>query len=231
MPDELTPEILVRAYCSGIFPMGDDTQPGVVRWFAPDPRGLLPLDDRFHVPSSLGRIVRQGRFRVTFDRAFDRVIAACADRERTWITPRIRRAYRALHRAGRAHSVEAWTADEEGDNLAGGLYGVALGGAFFGESMFFRETNASKVALVHLVRRLRRRGYRLLDTQYSTPHLEQFGAFEIPREEYQRRLGRALRTDATWGDSSGEPAAGETDAPTAALQTDGGRPTVDGGSV
>ena len=222
-PEELTPEGLVRAYCAGIFPMGDDTRAGVVRWYAPDPRGLLPLGRGFHVPSSLARIVRQERFRVTADRAFDRVIAACADRERTWITPRIQRAYRALHRAGKAHSVETWT--DEGE-LAGGLYGVALGGAFFGESMFFRKSNASKVALVHLVRRLRRRGYRLLDTQYSNPHLEQFGAVEIPREEYQRRLARALRADVTWGD----PAAGETDPvgetdppPEASLQADGGR--------
>ncbi|PSQ70700.1 MAG: leucyl/phenylalanyl-tRNA--protein transferase [Bacteroidetes bacterium QH_9_67_14] len=194
---------------------------------APDPRGLLPLGRGFHVPSSLARIVRQERFRVTADRAFDRVIAACADRERTWITPRIQRAYRALHRAGKAHSVEAWT--DEGE-LAGGLYGVALGGAFFGESMFFRKSNASKVALVHLVRRLRRRGYRLLDTQYSNPHLEQFGAVEIPREEYQRRLDRALRADVTWGDPAAGDAVGKTDPvgetdppPEASLQVDGGR--------
>ena len=226
-PEELTPEGLVRAYCAGIFPMGDDTRAGVVRWYAPDPRGLLPLGRGFHVPSSLARIVRQERFRVTADRAFDRVIAACADRERTWITPRIQRAYRALHRAGKAHSVEAWT--DEGE-LAGGLYGVALGGAFFGESMFFRKSNASKVALVHLVRRLRRRGYRLLDTQYSNPHLEQFGAVEIPREEYQRRLARALRADVTWGDPAAGDAVGETDPvgetdlpPEASLQADGGR--------
>ena len=226
-PEELTPEGLVRAYCAGIFPMGDDTQTGVVRWYAPDPRGLLPLGRGFHVPSSLARIVRQERFRVTADRAFDRVIAACADRERTWITPRIQRAYRALHRAGKAHSVEAWT--DEGE-LAGGLYGVALGGAFFGESMFFRKSNASKVALVHLVRRLRRRGYRLLDTQYSNPHLEQFGAVEIPREEYQRRLARALRADVTWGDPAAGDSLGETDPvgetdppPEASLQVDGGR--------
>jgi leucyl/phenylalanyl-tRNA--protein transferase len=202
---ELTPDVLVRAYCAGLFPMGDD-ETGAVRWYAPDPRGVLPLDD-FHVPGTLARLVRRERFRVTFDGVFDRVITACADRERTWITPRISWAYRALYRAGAAHSVETWTRAEgdEEETLAGGLYGVALGGAFFGESMFFRETNASKVALVHLVRRLKKRGYRLLDTQYGNAHLEQFGGAEIPRAEYQRRLGCALRADATWGAPEGVP--------------------------
>jgi leucyl/phenylalanyl-tRNA--protein transferase len=193
---DLTPRGLVRAYCAGAFPMGDD-RTGTVRWYAPDPRGILPLDDRFHVPSNLARLVRQGRFRVTCDEAFPRVIAGCAARQRTWITPRIQHAYRALHRAGPAHSVEAWT--EEGA-LAGGLYGVALGGAFFGESMFYRESNASKVALVHLVGHLRRRGYRLLDTQYGNAHLEQFGGTEIPRTEYHRRLAEALRAEVRWQD-------------------------------
>ena len=199
METELTPRVLVRAYCAGLFPMGEE-ETGIVRWYAPDPRGILPLED-FHVPTNLGRLVRQGRFRVSFDQAFDRVIEGCADRERTWITPRILKAYKRLHRAGPAHSVEAWTAEGA---LAGGLYGVALGGAFFGESMFFRETNASKVALVHLVRRLRRRNYRLLDTQYGNAHLEQFGGIEISREEYQRRLDRALRAEVAWGDTSRE---------------------------
>ena len=198
--DDLTPEVLVRAYCAGIFPMGDD-ETGAVRWYAPDPRGILPLGEDFHVPGTLARLVRQGRFRVTFDCAFDRVIAGCADRERTWITPRIQRAYRALHRAGPACSIEAWGPDGA---LAGGLYGVELGGAFFGESMFFRQANASKVALVHLVRRLERRGYRLLDTQYGNVHLQQFGGVEIPRADYQRRLGEALRADVTWSDAPEE---------------------------
>ena len=218
---DLTPEGLVRAYCAGAFPMGDG-RTGAVRWYAPDPRGILPLGERFHVPSSLARLVRQGRFCVTFDEAFERVIAGCADRERTWITPRIQRAYRALHRAGPAHSVEAWTDDGA---LAGGLYGVALGGAFFGESMFYRKSNASKVALVHLVRRLRRRGYRLLDTQYGNVHLEQFGGTEIPRAEYHRRLAEALRAPGvTWqdGDASSDDASSEayeTDSPRAASLT------------
>ena len=212
METELTPEVLVHAYCAGLFPMGDpDT--GAVRWYAPDPRGILPLED-FHVPDSLARIVRQGRFHVTTNRAFDRVIEGCADRERTWITPRLLRVYKALHRAGPACSVEAWADD---GTLAGGLYGVALKGAFFGESMFFRRSNASKVALVHLVRRMNRRGYRLLDTQYGNPHLEQFGGVEIPRADYQRRLGHALRADVTWSGPS--PTASETDRPSEASFT------------
>lgn len=194
----LTPNVLLRAYASGIFPMGDDTS-GAVHWYAPDPRGILPLD-AFHVPHNLERRVRRGEFHVTSDRAFDAVIRACADRTRTWITPRILDAYSALHEAGFAHSVEAWTAPPHTDDaeLAGGLYGVALGGAFFGESMFYNVSNASKVALVHLVRQMRAGGYELLDVQYSNPHLEQFGVVEIPRRDYDRRLDRALLVDATW---------------------------------
>lgn len=215
--EELTPEVLVRAYCVGIFPMGDHTT-GAVHWYAPDPRGILPLED-FHVPGNLARLVRQGRFRVTYDQAFDQVIEHCADRERTWITPCIMQAYKALHRAGPAHSVEAWT--EEGA-LAGGLYGVALGGAFFGESMFFKETNASKVALVHLVRRMRRRGYSLLDTQYSNAHLEQFGSIEIPRRVYQRRLSQALQAEVTWTEPADR--ASETDHAGQASPSSGGPP-------
>jgi leucyl/phenylalanyl-tRNA--protein transferase len=138
--------------------------------------------------------VRRREFEVTSDRAFERVIRSCADRTRTWITPRIIRAYTALHDRGAAHSVECW---QEGD-LAGGLYGVALGGAFFGESMFFRISNASKVALVHLVRQLRAGGFVLLDTQYTTDHLERFGVVEIPRAAYRERLDDALAVDTTW---------------------------------
>ena len=172
--------------------MGDD-ETGTVRWFSPDPRAHLPLAD-FHVPHNLRRRVRQREFRVTSDRAFERVIAHCADRDRTWITPRIIKAYTQLHERGAAHSVECW----QDDTLAGGLYGVALGGAFFGESMFFRVSNASKVALVHLVRQLRAGGYTLLDTQYSTEHLERFGVVEIPRPDYMEQLDDALATETTW---------------------------------
>lgn len=190
-------ELLVSAYASGWFPMAVDG--GEIRWFSPDPRGIIPLD-AFHVPRRLARAVRQGAFRIEIDRAFERVIRACAEAERdrddpgTWISEEIVESYVALHRRGLAHSVEAW----RGDRLAGGLYGVALRGAFFGESMFHRETDASKVALVALVERLRSRGYRLLDTQWVTDHLEQFGAVEIPRKEYLQRLEAALAVEAAF---------------------------------
>jgi len=188
----LPPELLLRAYAHGLFPMGDD-RTGTVRWYSPDPRAHLPLDD-VHVPHNLRRRVRQQEFAVTTDTVFDDVIRACADRDRTWITPRIIRAYTRLHDRGYAHSVECW----QENTLAGGLYGVALGGAFFGESMFFRVSNASKVALVHLVRQMQAGGFTLLDTQYSTAHLERFGVVEIPRPDYLERLDRARALDPTW---------------------------------
>jgi len=188
----LTPTVLVRAYANGIFPMGDD-RTGTVQWFSPDPRAHLPLDD-VHVPHNLRRRIRKREFSVTSDRAFERVIRACADRERTWITPRIIRAYTRLHEQGAAHSVECW----QDDTLAGGLYGVALGGAFFGESMFFEVSNASKVALIHLARQLRAGGFTLLDTQYSTAHLERFGVVEIPRDDYLDMLNDALDHSTAW---------------------------------
>lgn len=181
--------------------MGDD-RTGAVRWYAPDPRAHLPLDE-FHIPKNLRRRVRRREFSVTSDRAFDDVIRACADRDRTWITARIVEAYMDLHEKGNAHSVECW----QDDTLAGGLYGVQIGGAFFGESMFFRVSNASKVALVHLVRQLQAGGFTLLDTQYSTAHLERFGVVEIPRGEYMRRLEEALPIPATWWPLSEEEAA------------------------
>jgi leucyl/phenylalanyl-tRNA--protein transferase len=193
---QMTPDLLLRAYAAGIFPMGDDRD-GSIHWFAPDLRGVIPLDDRFHVPKKLARTVRRQTFAVTSDRAFGAVIRACSERMRTWITPRIIEAYEALHAEGFAHSVECWT-EEDGRTLAGGLYGVALGGAFFGESMFHRATNASKVALVHLVEQMRAGGFLLLDTQYVTPHLEQFGATEVSRATYERRLMVARQMDATW---------------------------------
>jgi leucyl/phenylalanyl-tRNA--protein transferase len=172
---------------------------GEIRWYSPDPRGILPLDT-VHIPRRLARVVRHGRFRTEIDRAFGDVIRACAADDRdpldpgTWINDEIIESYTALHEEGIAHSVEAWI----GDRLVGGLYGVALRGAFFGESMFHRETDASKVALVALVERLRARGYMLLDTQWVTPHLEQFGAVEIPRKDYLRRLEESLRLDCTF---------------------------------
>ena len=165
---------------------------GQIGWFSPDPRGVLPLDS-FHVPARLARVARSGRFEVTSDRAFEAVMRACADRpdDGTWISEEIIECYVTLHRLGIAHSIEAW----HGGQLAGGLYGVHLGGAFFGESMFHRVRDASKVALVSLVDRLTRRGFLLLDTQWVTPHLEQFGAVEIPRRDYLARLKQALAKD------------------------------------
>lgn len=197
----LTPTVLVRAYANGIFPMGDD-RTGTVQWYSPDPRAHLPLDN-VHVPHNLRQRIRKREFRVTSDQAFERVIRACADRHRTWITPRIIRSYTALHEQGAAHSVECW----QDDVLTGGLYGVALGGAFFGESMFFEVSNASKVALIHLTRQLRAGGFTLLDTQYSTDHLERFGVVEIPRPDYMERLNTALSTSAAWWPLADEEAA------------------------
>jgi leucyl/phenylalanyl-tRNA--protein transferase len=194
MPDDLplTPDLLLRTYANGIFPMGNEDT-GAVRWHAPDPRAYLPLDE-FHIPHNLRRRVRRREFEVTADRAFEAVIQHCADRPRTWITPRIIRVYTELHERGYAHSVECW---QDGE-LAGGLYGVALKGAFYGESMFFRVSNASKVALVHLVRQMRAGGFALLDTQYSTEHLERFGVTEIPRSAFEQKLARALEINPAW---------------------------------
>lgn len=167
---------------------------GDIAWFSPDPRGVIPLDG-FHIPSRLARVVRSRRFEVRIDTAFEAVMRECADRQDdedgTWISETIIECYVALHRLGIAHSVETW----EGKELVGGLYGVHLGGAFFGESMFHRATDASKVALVGLVDRMRRRSFSLLDVQWVTPHLEQFGAIEIPREDYLARLNAALKRD------------------------------------
>ncbi len=188
----LTPDLLLRTYAQGIFPMGDEAS-GAVRWYAPDPRAHLPLDT-FHIPHNLQRRVRRQEFSVTADDNFEAVIRACADRPRTWITPRIIRVYTALHERGYAHSVECW---HEGE-LAGGLYGVALKGAFYGESMFFRVSNASKVALVHLVRQLRAGGFTLLDTQYATDHLKRFGVVEIPRSAFEQKLARSLEHETAW---------------------------------
>jgi len=196
----LTPDLLVHAYRLGVFPMADED--GEIGWYAPDPRGVIPMED-FHVPVSLARVVRQGRFRVTADQAFEAVMRACArpapGREQTWISEEIIGAYSELAREGIAHSVECWTDGADGvPQLAGGLYGVALGAAFFGESMFHRQRDASKVALVHLVERLRAGGFVLLDTQMTTPHLERFGGVEISRLAYERQLEAALRREGTW---------------------------------
>ncbi|MEQ9813343.1 MAG: leucyl/phenylalanyl-tRNA--protein transferase [Azospirillaceae bacterium] len=191
----ITPEIVLQAYAHGLFPMAEDRDDPELFWVDPEHRGILPLD-AFHVPRRLARSVRGGRYHVTCDRDFGAVIDACAAatpaRPRTWINTEIRRLYAALHEAGHVHSVETW----EEDRLVGGLYGVSLGGAFFGESMFSRARDASKIALVHLVARLRAGGYRLLDAQFTTDHLTQFGALEVPRFRYRRMLAEALNADA-----------------------------------
>jgi leucyl/phenylalanyl-tRNA--protein transferase len=185
--------LLIAAYESGYFPMAMDD--GAIRWFSPDPRGILPIDG-FQPSRRLLRVVRSGRFTTSVDRAFLDVIKACADRrdEGTWISDEIVESYGALHLAGLAHSVEVW----QGDGLVGGLYGVSRHGAFFGESMFHSVTDASKVALVVLLDRLRDRGYRLLDIQWLTPHLESFGAIEIPRHQYLEVLEESLRIECSF---------------------------------
>src|ERR1041384_940078 len=192
---EITPEVLLKAYACGIFPMAESADDPALYWIEPDLRGIIPLDT-FHVSSRLARTVRTTPFMVWVDRVFDAVIDGCAEpkrgRARTWINARIRRLYRALHDAGHCHSVEVY----DGDHLIGGLYGVSLGAVFFGESMFHRATDASKIALVHLVARLKAGGFKLLDTQFVTDHLKTFGAVEIPKRQYHRLLEDALTGDA-----------------------------------
>ncbi|MBV1837390.1 leucyl/phenylalanyl-tRNA--protein transferase [Acetobacter estunensis] len=194
---ELTPELMLRAYSIGLFPMASDDRPDQLDWYDPDPRGVMPLH-RFHLSKRLARTALSDRFEVVVDRDFEGTMRACAapapGRETTWISETIVRLFCALHREGFAHSVEAWS---EG-RMVGGLYGVALGAAFFGESMFSRATDASKVALVHLVARLRLCGFELLDTQFGTAHLAQFGGIEIPAFRYKEALARAVRVDPRW---------------------------------
>jgi leucyl/phenylalanyl-tRNA--protein transferase len=189
----LNPELLMAAYAQGVFPMASDD--GRIYWYSPDPRAILPLG-QLHVSRSLFRLIRQGKYEIRFDTAFADVMAACAapgpGREQTWINAEIIRAYTELHELGFAHSVEAW----EGDRLVGGLYGVSLRGLFAGESMFSRRPDASKAALFYLIRRLREKGFLLLDVQYLTPHLKRLGAIEIPKWRYRQLLKKALEVDA-----------------------------------
>jgi leucyl/phenylalanyl-tRNA--protein transferase len=196
---QLTPELLLRAYAGGLFPMAEGRDDPTLFWVSPERRGIIPLDG-FHVSRRLARTVKSDRYRVTSDAAFADTMRACAEtRAQTWINDEIFRLYTALHAEGHAHSVECW----DGETMVGGLYGVSLGGAFFGESMFSTARDASKVALVHLVAQLKRCGYALLDTQFLTAHLAQFGAHEIPRAAYLARLEHALETPAYWLASSG----------------------------
>jgi leucyl/phenylalanyl-tRNA---protein transferase len=190
---ELTSDVLLQAYSTGMFPMAD-ARDGEIFWCQPELRGVLDFED-LKVSRSLRKVLRSGRFSVTSDHAFGDVVRACAEREETWISHTIEAAYIVLHSGGKAHSVEVW----EGDALVGGLYGVAIGGVFCGESMFHRATDASKVALVHLVNHLARRGFVLLDTQYINPHLATLGGKEITAEEYAARLSTAITLPATFG--------------------------------
>jgi leucyl/phenylalanyl-tRNA---protein transferase len=194
---EITPEVLLRAYACGIFPMAESAEDPTLFWVEPEMRGVIPLDG-FRISSRLARTVRSDAFAVTVNTAFKAVIAGCASpqpgREDTWINKRIRDLYIGLHELGHAHSVEVW----ENDNLVGGLYGVSLGRAFFGESMFHRARDASKVALVHLVARLITGGFELLDTQYVTEHLRSFGAVEVSRRRYTSLLDKAIRGEANF---------------------------------
>lgn len=228
--DVITPDMLVMAYSQGAFPMASSST-GAIGWYTADPRAIIPLDDRFHVPKSLARRARSGRFTITFDRAFAHVMRACAlprhTQKETWISPSIIAAYVEMHRLGLGHSVEAWLPGDEAEShegggvidqarsrapmleaaaeaglpgmkLVGGLYGVALGGAFFGESMFSLATDASRVCLVKLVDHLRARGFVLLDTQFANPHLVQFGMMEIPAKQYLAQLRDAIEMDVNW---------------------------------
>ncbi|TKT79202.1 leucyl/phenylalanyl-tRNA--protein transferase [Aquamicrobium sp. LC103] len=191
----IPPDLLLRAYASGVFPMGESAEDREIFWVRPETRGVIPLDG-FHMPRSLRKVIRQGRFDIRFNTDFAGVMEGCAEpsegRHNTWINGPIREAYSALHDRGYCHSVEAWREDR----LVGGLYGVTLGRAFFGESMFSREADASKACLAALVERLRERGFVLLDTQFTTEHLKRFGAVDIPRRKYETLLEDALRDEA-----------------------------------
>lgn len=195
---EITPELIVRAYRAGIFPMAEDAEDDDIFWVSPEQRGIIPLDG-FKTSTSLRKALRSNQFSVRVDSDFPAVIEGCAtagaDRESTWINATIRSVYGELFRRGIAHTVEVW----DGAELVGGLYGLSIGGAFFGESMFHRATNASKIALAHLVDRLNAGGYLLLDTQFVTPHLASLGGIEIPREVYEERLAEALYVEGDWG--------------------------------
>lgn len=201
-PDDLslsiTPQVVLKAYACGIFPMAESAEDPSLYWIEPRERGILPLDG-FHISRSLARTVRRDDYEIRIDSDFDAVIEACAEpargRRKTWINSEIRRLYRELFRIGHVHTVEVWRQDQ----LIGGLYGVSLGAAFFGESMFHRERDASKIALVHLVSRLIYGGFTLLDTQFVTDHLKRFGAIEVPRKGYQQMLERAIAQQGDFG--------------------------------
>lgn len=182
----LDPQFLLTAYCSGYFPMAE-SKTGAISWYSPDPRAIFELDD-FRISRSLHQTLKKKLFEIRLNSGFEEVIRSCGKRDETWISEEIVQSYLELHRLGFAHSVEAW----KGGKLSGGLYGVSMGGAFFGESMFSRERDASKVALAALIQRLKERGFELLDTQFITPHLRRLGASQISRIEYLKRLQKAI---------------------------------------
>ncbi len=184
----LTPEIIIKAYSLGLFPMAEHRHDTEIFWMEPPERAILPLDERFHISRSLAKLVRQGKFDIRLDTAFKAVIDGCADRDDTWINPQIREVFCTLHQLGHAHSIEAW----QDGALQGGLYGLSLGRAFFAESMFSRVSNASKVCVVALVAHLRQHNYQLCDVQFQNKHIAQFGVIEISRETYLHQLQQAL---------------------------------------
>jgi leucyl/phenylalanyl-tRNA---protein transferase len=214
---EVTPELMLRAYRIGLFPMAESREARTLYWLDPEQRGVIPLEG-FHLPRRLARRLRQAPYRITANQAFPEVITECAaprpSSAESWINGEIRALFLALHRQGHAHSIEAW----EGEQLVGGLYGVSLGGAFFGESMFSRADDASKIALVHLVARLRLGGFTLLDAQFQTAHLAQFGTEEVPRAIYKQRLAAAVEVEAQF---PAEPDAAALAAEIAALREGG----------
>lgn len=195
VPEPLDPLLVIHAYTQGIFPMADEY--GRIHWYAPDPRAILE-HNHLHISHSLQTTLRRASYTIRTDTAFEQVMRCCADREETWINEVFIRTYTTLHHAGFAHSVEAW----QDDQLVGGLYGIAIGGAFMGESMFSRAKDASKVCLVKLVEHLQQRGYVLHDTQFITPHLARLGVIEIAKHEYERRLRQALLLPCTWSDTA-----------------------------
>ena len=201
--DQITPEILLQGYTMGVFPMAESRDDATIHWVDPRRRGIFPLE-RFHISRSLARHIREMDFSIRTDTDFAGVLAGCADRPETWINAEITALYLALHAAGQAHSLEVWA----GDDLIGGVYGVTLGAAFFGESMFSRRSNASKTALAFLMHRLRAGGFTLFDTQFLTPHLASLGAIEITRGEYRHRLADALSRTATFDPPGYQPSVG-----------------------
>jgi leucyl/phenylalanyl-tRNA--protein transferase len=206
MAERLSPELLLSGYAQGVFPMAQSRDDPRLYWFDPELRGIIPLDN-FHISRSLARVIRRRTFTISTNTAFSAVVEGCAAREDTWINGQLFALYDVLHRAGFAHSLEVW----QDGMLAGGVFGIALGGAFFGESMFSARTNASKVALTYLVDRLRQAGFTLCDTQYLTPHLASLGGIEIPRADYRARLAEALTVNADFN-------APETPSPQSILQ-------------